>query len=412
MASDLKQTISPALISRVRGIILKPKPEWDIIDGEPASTDHLIRGYLLLLAAIGPICHALGSLIFGYSLLGVTYRPGVLSVIVNAVLSYAFAVGGAYVLAFIINALAPTFDGEKNWGQALKIAVYAPTASLVAGVFGLLPPLIPLALLAGLYSLYVLYLGLPQLMRAPQAKGLAYTAVVIITGIVIGIVIGLVLTPLRLMGGLGMGSAASVGSISSSGLGEAQVQLGGADAALGKLQTASNQLQAQAQAVQAAAASPAGTAAAGPPSGLSQDQLRSLLPASIGALAKGDVESTSAGGAGIGATNAQATYSHGDAKITLEITDMSSAAGLGALAAAINVNSSKETATGYEKVTTVNGRVTTEEYDRSAKHGKYSILASGRLMVEAEGDNVSMDDLKSAVQAVGPDRLDALARHG
>lgn len=91
---------------------------------------------------------------------------------------------------------------------------------------------------------------------------------------------------------------------------------------------------------------------------------------------------------------------------------MISAAGLGALAASINVNSSKETATGYVKVTTANGQVTTEDYDRASKHGKFSILAGGRVMVEAEGDNVSIEDLKAAVQAVGPDRLEALAHRG
>jgi hypothetical protein len=44
----------------------------------------------------------------------------------------------------------------------------------------------------GLYSLYLLYLGLPILMKAPQEKALAYTAVVVVAAIVVFAVISVV----------------------------------------------------------------------------------------------------------------------------------------------------------------------------------------------------------------------------
>ena len=79
------------------------------------------------------------------------------------------------------------------------------------------------------------------------------------------------------------------------------------------------------------------------------------------------------------------------------------------MASALSVQSSKETATGYEKVGQVNGRMTTEEYDRAAKTGKYGVLVGGRFMVQADG-SASIDDLRNAVNAVDAGRLEALAK--
>jgi hypothetical protein len=98
---------------------------------------------------------------------------------------------GTYVLALIIDALAPTFDGQRNQIQALKVAAYSSTAAWVAGIFALIPWLGVLGIL-GLYSLYLLYLGLPVLMKAPREKALPYTAVVILAAIVLFMVIGMI----------------------------------------------------------------------------------------------------------------------------------------------------------------------------------------------------------------------------
>ena len=107
----------------------------------------------------------------------------------HAVTTYVFALIGTYVLALIIDALAPTFLGTKNNFQALKVAAYSSTAAWLAGIFNLLPSLALLNIL-GLYSLYLLYLGLPVLMKAPKEKAVPYTIVVVIAAIVIFGVIG------------------------------------------------------------------------------------------------------------------------------------------------------------------------------------------------------------------------------
>jgi hypothetical protein len=181
-----------ALVDRVKNILLKPKAEWEVIDAEPATVADLYKGYIIPLAAIGPVAQAVGSSVFGYTVpfLG-SYRVPVGSAITGAVVTYVLTLVGVYVLALIIDALAPTFNGTKNQIQALKVAAYSSTASWVAGIFGLIPGVRFLTIL-GLYSLYLLYLGLPVLMKSPKEKALGYTVVVIIAAIVLFMVIGLV----------------------------------------------------------------------------------------------------------------------------------------------------------------------------------------------------------------------------
>jgi Yip1 domain len=113
------------------------------------------------------------------------------SAINSALVTYVLSLAATYVLALIIDALAPTFNGQKSQIQALKVAAYSSTASWVAGIFHLIPGLRLLTIL-GLYSLYLLYLGLPVVMKAPREKAMAYTAVVILAAIVLFMIVGVI----------------------------------------------------------------------------------------------------------------------------------------------------------------------------------------------------------------------------
>ena len=76
----------------------------------------------------------------------------------------------------------------------------------------------------------------------------------------------------------------------------------------------------------------------------------------------------------------------------------------------VRVNTSKETPDGYEKVATVDGRMSSEEYHRASRSGKYQIIVSSRFSVEADGDKVTMDEIKAAVSAVPVATLESMAR--
>ena len=111
-------------------------------------------------------------------------------------------------------------------------------------------------------------------------------------------------------------------------------------------------------------------------------------------------------------SQAEGVYAKGDASIRLSVTDLGAAGALAGMAGAFNVQSSSESDGRYEKVGKVDGRLTTESYNRASKHGEYNVLVGDRFMVAAEGNGVSIEDLKAAVASVEPARLEALAKKG
>lgn len=181
------------IVDRVKNILLNPKAEWQVIDGEAGDNKEVFT-YVAILALLPLIGGILAGMFSGPIALGY--------VIAAVIVGYLLAFVVVYIVAFIINALAPTFGSEKHMPSALKLTAYSYTASWVAGIFGFIPVLGGLlALAGGIYSLYTMYIGLPTMMRTPQDKVLGYFIVALICAIVVSIVItavlgGLILIPL------------------------------------------------------------------------------------------------------------------------------------------------------------------------------------------------------------------------
>jgi hypothetical protein len=180
------------LIDRVKNIILTPKTEWPVIDRESGDVSYLFTSYVAILAAIPAICGFIGTSIIGFNVPSMgTVRLGVASGLGNAIVTYLLTFLIVYVVALIVDALAPTFGGRKDFSSALKLTVYSYTPAWISGVFLLIPGLRFLTIL-GLYGLYLLYLGLPPLMKSPQEKSLGYAAAVVVCAIVIGLILGMI----------------------------------------------------------------------------------------------------------------------------------------------------------------------------------------------------------------------------
>src|SRR3546814_3442701 len=117
----------------------------------------------MILAAIPSLFGFIQGSLIGHSLVGVTVTTSSLSGLVAMVFSYVLGLVMLYVVALIINALAPTFGGQKDQLQAVKVIGYAWTVAWVAGIATIVPWLGWLVVLAGgIYSIYLLYLGLPH----------------------------------------------------------------------------------------------------------------------------------------------------------------------------------------------------------------------------------------------------------
>jgi hypothetical protein len=179
-----------ALVDRVKNILLAPKTEWPVIAGEAATVQSLYVGYVLLLAAIGPVAMAI--------------RGGMLGLTV-AIVSYGIGLAVTYLLALIVDALAPTFGGEKNFIQSLKLTAYSYTAAWIAGIFQLIPGIGGIiGLLAAIYSFYTFFLGVVVMKKCPQDKAVAYTIVVVLCGLLLGFALSALLMSVLVGGTAGM----------------------------------------------------------------------------------------------------------------------------------------------------------------------------------------------------------------
>lgn len=188
------------LVERVKNILLNPVSEWNAIKGEQTSPAELFTKYALILAAIPAVAGLIGFGLIGTSVAGISIRYPFGKAILWAALNYGLGLAIMYVLAIIVDALAPSFGAAKNMTDSLKVVVFSHTAAWVGGVFMLLPSLSPLALLASIYSLVLLYFGLKIVKAPPAEKAVGYFIVVIVVTIVLFAILSQVLQRLAFGG--------------------------------------------------------------------------------------------------------------------------------------------------------------------------------------------------------------------
>ena len=167
------------LVDRVKAILLQPKSEWPVIEREAGDAGYLFTNYVCIVSAIPAVSSFIGAVIIGL---------GIVSGLMYAVVTYVLGLVGVFVMAYVIDFLAGTFNGQKNLDNAMKVAAYAPTAAWVAGVFNIIPALSVLGIL-GLYSVYLLHTGIAALMKPPEGKTIIYTIAVIVCLFVVYLVV-------------------------------------------------------------------------------------------------------------------------------------------------------------------------------------------------------------------------------
>jgi hypothetical protein len=160
-----------SLVDRAKNILLKPKEEWQVIATETPDTGALVGGYMVPLALLSAVASIIGAAILGSVMMGVA--TGLMVLIASII--------GVFVTAAVINALAPTFNSEQNFGRALQLVVYSNTAAWVGGLLNVIPVLgAVLAAIAGLYGIYLLYTGFTPIMKTPEDKVIVYMIVAVV----------------------------------------------------------------------------------------------------------------------------------------------------------------------------------------------------------------------------------------
>jgi hypothetical protein len=416
-------------IQRVQDILLRPKPTWPLIEQEPATVASIYNPYLLVLAAVPAIAAFIGLSLVGVGALGVNVHVPLMSGLVQMIVGYVLSLAVVYLLALIVDALAPTFGGKKNATQALKLVAYGSTAGFVGGIFSLLPALSVLGLVAALYSVYLIYTGLPVLMKCPPEKAMAYTAVVVVCGLVAMLVLGAVLSLLVPRGGLGlMGAAggAAGGAMGAMGTGAVTIKTPGGEISIdsARMEQAAKQMQAAGKRAEEAQKSGdpaaagkamadmmgamAGAAGAGAP--IAAQDLKALLPQALGDLKRESFEASSGEAAGMAGSSAKASYANGDKRVQLSITDLGGMGGLAALAGMAQMTMDKETQHEFEKVYKQGSRTVREKGHKDGSQSEMTLMLGNGVVVEARADKIDLAGLKTLAGAVDIGRIEALKR--
>ena len=189
------------LINRAKSILLSPKTEWTVIETEKTDVKTLTLNYLLPLALIPAIAGFIGFGLIGQNVLGMHIGSAGYG-LRYAIVSLVSTIGGAFLTAYIIDLLAPSFGSEKNFLQSFKLVVYSYTPMMVAGVFLIIPALGILATLAGLYGLYLLYIGLQPMKKTPDDKKTTYFVVSLIVVIIGSVVLSAILSSIFITSGI------------------------------------------------------------------------------------------------------------------------------------------------------------------------------------------------------------------
>lgn len=193
------------IIDRIKNILITPNTEWPAIERETPNISTIFVNYVLPLLGIGAAAIFIGtglisSAVTGFGLWG--FKTGITSAIVYVILTTA----RIFIVALVIDLLAPSFESEKNFNRSFQLSAYSFTASYIGALFFILPVLSFLAVLCTLYCIYTMYVGVPVIKKTPQDKQVAYTAIIILVSIVAMAVLSLIQAGFfRMVYGLGYG---------------------------------------------------------------------------------------------------------------------------------------------------------------------------------------------------------------
>jgi hypothetical protein len=168
------------LLSHAFGLFTHPDEEWASIRKEHENPTRLYVAYVVILAAIAPVCAYISTAHFGWTVGSdrVIKLTGASAMQVS-VLTYVAILVGVFALGYAINWMAKTYGAREEHvpSNGVALAAYSCTPLFLAG-FALLYPqplfngLIFLA--AACYGAWLMYDGLPIVMGIEKEQAELY----------------------------------------------------------------------------------------------------------------------------------------------------------------------------------------------------------------------------------------------
>ncbi len=159
-----------SIMEQVKDMYLSPHTFWEEVKLQPKTEIELIRDYYIFIAAVPAIAGFLGSLIHGENF----FRS-----VLWSVLFFGCAIGGIYFLSKVLAFMGKSFDVTEDEATMFRLAVFAFTPILLAGIFLLIPPLYWLTII-GVYGFYFFVIGLNKLITCPEEERVNFTIISLI----------------------------------------------------------------------------------------------------------------------------------------------------------------------------------------------------------------------------------------
>lgn len=179
------------LFARATAIVFRPRTTWRRIAVETTSARALVFGYVVPLAAIGPLATYIALRVTGVRIAADrVYHASVATALAESLTSYGFALGGVALVTLIIAGLSPRFGVSRSLDRALRVVAYAFTPVWIAGATLLVPALTPTLLVAAAYAVVLLALGIETVLGAARGRAALFAAMAIGCALASGFVLG------------------------------------------------------------------------------------------------------------------------------------------------------------------------------------------------------------------------------
>ncbi len=182
------------ILSHVWGIFTHPSEEIQSVREKRVASPALYIGYLLVLAAIPPICGYIGATQVGWRIGdGVVTKLTVASTIPLCIVAYFAILTGIVVVGLAINWMRETYTNLSNDDvNGISFATFVSAPLLIFSAVGLYPVIwigMLTLIAAATYSAYLLYTCVPIAFKIPKERGNLFSSAILTIALVVTVVL-------------------------------------------------------------------------------------------------------------------------------------------------------------------------------------------------------------------------------
>lgn len=176
------------LLRHIKGLLTDPVREWQSIRDEASSVPDLYTQFILIVAAIAPVCALIGTTTMGWRIGGGDpIKLTFVSALSMAIIFYVAMLVATFTIAKLIYWMSQTYGAAQPFALCVALAAFAATPLFLVGFIQLIP-ILWLNFIVGLpalaYTVYLLYSGVPVIMDISAERGYLFSTSILAVGLV------------------------------------------------------------------------------------------------------------------------------------------------------------------------------------------------------------------------------------